>query len=156
MPLYKTGIFVTIVLAMKNIVAFAQALADETRWRIVQLVFNEPLCICELADILDMPQSSVSSHVQVIKKAGLLESERCGKWIYYRLSENHRRLLQSVAEFFEVFPAGDAVLRADAKKASSRLAERDESCCPLPLGLAKLKPLVAKRQVRNSTQTTSK
>src|SRR3569623_2572860 len=107
---------------MTSIVAFAQALADETRWRILQLVLNEPLCVCELADILDMPQSSVSSHVQVIKKSGMLDSERCEKCIYYRVASNHRRLLMSIGEFFEVSPAGNAVLGADAARAAHRLA----------------------------------
>jgi ArsR family transcriptional regulator len=131
---------------MKNIVAFAHALADETRWRIIQLVFNEPMCVCELADILEMPQSSVSSHVQVIRKAGLLDSEKCEKWLYYRLALNHRHLLATMGEFFEVSLASDAVLRADAKRAVKRLAERDESCCPLPKGLAKLKPVGRKKK----------
>ncbi|SKA85149.1 ArsR family transcriptional regulator [Prosthecobacter debontii] len=129
---------------MKNIVAFAHALADETRWRIVQLIFSEPMCVCELADILDMPQSSVSSHVQVIKKSGMLDSEKCEKWIYYRLSPNHRHLLTTMVEFFEESPAGDAVLKADAEQAVKRLAERDESCCPIPKGLKKLNPLIPK------------
>src|SRR3954469_21139640 len=128
-----------IIPVMRNIVAFGQALGDETRWRIVQLILNEPMCVCEMADILEMPQSSVSSHVQVIKKAGMLESERCEKWIYYRVAENHRRLLRTVAEFFEVFPGSDAVLRMDAKKAAKRMAERDGGCCPLPTSLRKLK-----------------
>jgi len=136
---------VTINHIMKSIVSFAHALADETRWRIVQLIFNEPMCVCELADILEMPQSSVSSHMQVIKKASLLDSERCEKWIYYRVAVNHRHLLRTLGEFFEVSPASDAVLKADAENAVKRLAERDESCCPLPKGLTKLKPLVSKR-----------
>lgn len=140
---------------MKNIVAFAHALADETRWRIVQLIFNEPMCVCELADILEMPQSSVSSHVQVIKKSGMLDSEKCEKWIYYRLAINHRHLLMTMGEFFEVSPASDAVLKADAKRAVKRMAERDESCCPLPKGLTKLKPLTPKRQTKNLTKEKS-
>lgn len=129
---------------MKNLVAFSHALADSTRWRIVQLIFNEPMCVCELADILQMPQSSVSSHVQVIKKSGMLDSERCEKWIYYRLTPNHRHLLKTMGEFFESSPASDAVLKADAARAVKRMAERDESCCPLPKCLASLKPLAAR------------
>lgn len=129
---------------MKNVVTFAHALADETRWRIVQLLFSEPLCVCELADILDMPQSSVSSHLQVIRKAGMLDSEKCEKWMYYRMKENHRQLLLNIAEFFEVFPATDAVLRTDSRNAQKRLAKRDESCCPTPQELKKLKPLSRK------------
>ncbi|RBP36628.1 DNA-binding transcriptional ArsR family regulator [Roseimicrobium gellanilyticum] len=133
------------ILVMKDVVAFAHALADETRWRIIQLVFNEPLCVCELADILKMPQSSVSSHVQVIRKAGLLDEEKCGKWMYYRLAQNHRRLLSTMGEFFEVSPASDSVLKADAKRAVKRLTERDESCCPLPTILTKLKPVTPQK-----------
>lgn len=140
---------------MMNIVAFAQALADDTRWRIVQLVFNEPLCVCELADILGMPQSSVSSHVQVIRKAGMLDSEKCGKWVYYRVTPNHRRLLQTMGEFFEASPTRDATLKADARKSVKRLAERDESCCPLPKGLGKLKPLAPGRAKRTNTRENS-
>lgn len=133
---------------MKNIVAFANALADETRWRIVQLIFNEPMCVCELADILEMPQSSVSSHVQVIKKSGMLDSEKCEKWIYYRLALNHRHLLKTMSEFFETSSASDAVLRTDAKRAARRMAERDESCCPPPKCLSKLRPLTPKRTAK--------
>lgn len=124
---------------MKNVVAFSHALADETRWRIALLIFSEPMCVCELADILGMPQSSVSSHVQVIKKAGILESEKREKWIYYRLSPGHRHLVMMLAEFFNASPAWDSVLKADASRAQVRLAEREESCCPLPQGLKKLK-----------------
>lgn len=137
---------------MHSVVPFAQALADETRWRIVQLLFDVPMCVCELADILQMPQSSVSSHLQVIKKGRLLDSERCEKWIYYRVAANHRHLLRNLAEFFEVSPAGNAVLGADARRAAKRLAGRDGSCCPLPKALMKLKPLPKRRKTRTQTR----
>jgi ArsR family transcriptional regulator len=133
------------LIVMRNLVRFSHALADETRWRITQLVLNTPLCVCELADILDMPFSSVSSHLQVIKRAGLLDCEKCGKWIYYRVSATHRRLLQTLAEFHEVFPTSDPVLKADAKQAAKRLATRDQSCCPLPKELVNLRPLVSRQ-----------
>ena len=42
---------------MNSAVMFARALADETRWRIVRLVMDQAFCVCELADILEMPQS---------------------------------------------------------------------------------------------------
>lgn len=138
---------------MTDIVTFSKALADETRWRIVRMVTDEALCVCELADILKMPQSSVSSHVQVIRKAGLLDTEKCGKWVYYRLALNHRRLLSLLGEFFEVTTASDATLKADAKRAEKRLAERDESCCPLPTALTKLKPVTTRNLLKHSDPT---
>jgi ArsR family transcriptional regulator len=120
---------------MKNLVAYAHAVADETRWRILQLVLDRPLCVCELADILNMPQSSVSSHVQVIKRAGLLVSEKCEKWIYYRVASSHRGFILATGKFFGVSPEADSILKTDAKNAVKRLAEREESCCPLPTSL---------------------
>lgn len=126
---------------MKNIVIFSQALADETRWRILQLIFDEPMCVCELADILEMPQSSVSSHIQVIKRAGILDHERCGKWIYYRVTQAYRHFFLKMYEFFEVSPALDPLFQKDSRKAQERMALRDQSCCPLPSSLQKLTPL---------------
>lgn len=118
---------------MTNAVVFSRALSDSTRWRIVLLVMDEALCVCELADILDMPHSSVSSHVQVIRRAGLLESERCGKWTYFRIAERFLTLIRAMDEFFAV--SADPVWTQDAQKAVSRMAERQGSCCPGPKNL---------------------
>lgn len=118
---------------MKNIVTFSRVLADTTRWRIVRLVMNNALCVCELADILDMPQSSVSSHVQIIRKAGLLESETCGKWTYFQIHRDYRKLIQSLAKFF--ITADDAIFEADLASSVQRLAKREDSCCPRPENL---------------------
>ena len=123
---------VTINPVMANPVTFSRALADPTRWRIVRLVMDDALCVCELADILGMPQSSVSSHVQVIRKAGLLESEKCEKWTYFRITRQHLPLVRSIAKHF----AGDEFHPADTAKAAARLSQRENSCCPGPKQLA--------------------
>lgn len=149
----ETQNLVTLIPVMKNIVEFSRALADETRWRIIQLIFDEPMCVCELADILNMPQSSVSSHVQVIRKSGMLESERCEKWVYYRLSAAHRPLLRTMGDFFEISSTRDKTLKTDAAAAVKRMAARDGSCCPLPKTLTKLKPLASKSAAKTREET---
>ena len=131
--LYMTKFLVTFLFVMSDAVAFFRALGDVTRWRIVRLVMERALCVCELADILEMPQSSVSSHVQIIRKAGLLESETCGKWTYFRIARGQLALLRSL---MKQFPA-DAGFSVDAERAEARLARRAESCCPGPVKLAK-------------------
>jgi ArsR family transcriptional regulator len=118
---------------MENIVTFSRALADATRWRIVRLVMNQALCVCELADILEMPQSSVSSHVQVIRKAGLLESEKREKWTYFRIDRKYRKLIASLEKFFADSDA--SILATDAERSLQRLAQREDSCCPGPKSL---------------------
>ncbi len=85
---------------MRELIAFTHALADETRWRLLRLLFDEPLCVCELADILELPQSSASSHLQILRRAALLESERRGKWIYYRVARARRPLLKQLSDTF--------------------------------------------------------
>ncbi|MCW1887523.1 metalloregulator ArsR/SmtB family transcription factor [Luteolibacter flavescens] len=116
---------------MSDVVSFSRALADVTRWRIVRLVMDEALCVCELADILEMPQSSVSSHVQVIRKAGLLEDEKCEKWTYFRIAKSYRALIRTLVKTL-----GDDLHPDDAEKAARRLAVRENSCCPGPVKLA--------------------
>lgn len=115
---------------MSNLVAFAKALADPTRCRIIHLVMNQALCVCELADILDMPQSSISSHVQIIRKAGFLEDERCEKWTYFRVTSTARPLIEAISIKFP-FP-DSLLLTSDQTRAQLRLAKRLSSCCPGP------------------------
>jgi ArsR family transcriptional regulator, arsenate/arsenite/antimonite-responsive transcriptional repressor len=115
---------------MSNVVTFSKALGDPTRWRILHLVMDEALCVCELAEILGMPQSSVSSHVQVIRRTGMLESESCGKWTYFRILPRYRKLLREIEKSFPYPAAGQ--LETDAANAARRLATRETSCCPAP------------------------
>lgn len=142
-----TYIFVMILFVMTNIVTFSRALADPTRWRIVRLVMDEALCVCELADILGMPQSSVSSHVQIIRKAGLLDSEKCEKWTYFRIASPYLKLLRTMEDQFD--GSSDPEWRGDAVKSELRLAERDQSCCPGP------KKLRSRKSSKNSTSHKS-
>ncbi|QJE94383.1 ArsR/SmtB family transcription factor [Luteolibacter luteus] len=119
---------------MTDVVTFSKILSDETRWRILRLIKQEALCVCELADILEMPQSSVSSHVQVIRKAGLLESEKREKWTYFRIEARYLKPIAQLEAFFHEDNANHP-WREDEDKMSKRLEERADSCCPGPIQL---------------------
>ena len=117
---------------MREAVQFAHALADETRWRIVHLVFDQALCVCELADVLKLPQSTLSSQLKVIQRADLLECERRGKWMFYRVKAGVKPLLRVL---FKHFAPGDhqhPVLARDARNTEIRLSQREKLCCPGP------------------------
>ncbi len=131
------------IVVMTNMVQFTRALSDPTRLRIVRLVMREALCVCELADILEMPQSSVSSHVQVIRKAGLLESEKCEKWTYFRIDAKYLKLLETMDRFFAGTEEDE--WSGDAARAARRLGVREGSCCPGP------KKLVSKSRSKATT-----
>lgn len=118
---------------MNSAVTYFRALADATRWRIVPLVMDQALCVCDLATILDMPQSSVSSHVQVIRRAGLLESETCGKWTYFRITDDHLPLLRTLLMNL----AREEHQATDLQRCREHLAQRAERCCRGPKKLAR-------------------
>lgn len=120
---------------MDKLTQFNHALSDTTRWRIAQLIVDQALCACELADIFAMPQSTVSSHLQVMKKAGLLESERCEKWIYYKILPEYKKIIEILGNDFEATKKSDPQLKLDAKRAIQRLGESELACCPRPKNL---------------------
>ena len=66
-----------------------KVLADPTRLRIVGLLAQRELCVCDLEDLLGISQSMTSHHVGVLRRAGLLlqrREERDQRWVYYRLN----------------------------------------------------------------------
>lgn len=62
-----------------------RALAEPLRWRIVELLGAEELCVCHLVEELGVAQPLVSHHLRVLREAGLVETERHRYWTYYRL-----------------------------------------------------------------------
>ena len=62
-----------------------RALAEPVRWRIVELLAAEELCVCHLVDELAIAQPLVSHHLKALRAAGIVESERFKQWVYYRL-----------------------------------------------------------------------
>ena len=65
-----------------------KAVAEPMRWRILELLGAEELCVCHLVEALHVPQPLVSHHLRVLRDAGLVESERHRYWTYYRLQPN--------------------------------------------------------------------
>lgn len=62
-----------------------RVLAEPLRWRIVELLAAEELCVCHLVEMLDASQSLISHHLRVLRDAGVVEAERFRYWTYYRL-----------------------------------------------------------------------
>lgn len=60
-------------------------LADPMRRRIVELLAHEQLCTCHLVAALGTKQPTVSHHLRVLREAGVVDSEPCGRFTYYRL-----------------------------------------------------------------------
>ncbi len=63
-----------------------QALADRTRLRLLNLMAEGEICVCYFVEILGEAQPKISRHLAYLRRAGLVEARRDGKWIHYRLS----------------------------------------------------------------------
>src|SRR5664280_2862159 len=78
-----------------------KVVADPSRLRILTLLAAEQLCVCHLQDALGVGQTLVSHHLRVLRDAGLVETEPCGRFIYYRLRpsglDTAREVLGSLA-----------------------------------------------------------
>lgn len=61
-------------------------LGDKTRLTIVAMLRQRVCCVCELQEVFDMSQPSISQHLRKLKDAGIVLEERKGQWIYYSLN----------------------------------------------------------------------
>ncbi|KZN96023.1 ArsR/SmtB family transcription factor [Aeribacillus pallidus] len=61
-------------------------LGDKTRLTIMAILKQRECCVCELLEVFDMSQPSISQHLRKLKDAGLVKEDRRGQWIYYSLN----------------------------------------------------------------------
>jgi ArsR family transcriptional regulator len=73
--------------ALMDIVYIFKALADENRIRILNLLKNGELCVCDIDGVLGIKQSNASRHLNKLKMAGIIVSEKKSQWVYYRLND---------------------------------------------------------------------
>jgi ArsR family transcriptional regulator len=98
---------------MTNAIKTLKAMADPTRLRILRLLLQRDLCVCELMFILRMEQSRISHQLRILRDADLAEDIREGKWITYRVPRGVRGSLRRMFE--EVLKPGPEDLRQAAQ-----------------------------------------
>jgi len=77
-----------------------KALGDPIRLRLFALLgIHDALCVCHLVDTLALPQSTISRHLSVLRHAGLANTRREGKWMYYSVSPDAKLLLSFVQHY---------------------------------------------------------
>ncbi|SDK91394.1 ArsR/SmtB family transcription factor [Natronincola ferrireducens] len=83
---------------MKQIVQIFKALGDETRLKILIILFRRKICAKGIAKHLDISEAAVSQHIKVLKEAGIIVGEKVGYFVHYDLQEV---ALQEIVEFIE-------------------------------------------------------
>ena len=108
---------------MEELLSVFKALSDETRLRIIKLLEEGELCVCDITAALDMVQPKVSFHLSALKEAGLIKDRKEGKWIHYSLNEKdlfRRMLILSACERMD-----DSVAKTDRKRLDAFIGEKD-------------------------------
>ena len=104
-----------------------RAFSDRTRLRILHLLKDGELCVCDLVAVLRVPQPKVSRHLAYLRRAGLVLARKDRLWAYYRLAPAgnafHRKLLDCLECCFGDVPG----LKADERKLRAG-ACRDRCC----------------------------
>jgi ArsR family transcriptional regulator len=74
----------------EDMAAFFKVLGDPTRMKIVNaLIETDELCVCDIANILEMTQSAISHQLKVLKQGRFVKNRRDGKVVYYSIDDHH-------------------------------------------------------------------
>ena len=76
-----------------KVASFFKVLGDQTRIRILFVLFEAEVCVCDLAETLHMTQSAISHQLRILKANKLVKSRREGKQIFYSLADDHVRTI---------------------------------------------------------------
>ena len=104
-------------MAMRDFMNITKALADENRVRMLLALRGGELCVCQITELFGLAPSTISKHLSILYQAGLAESRKEGRWIYYRLPGKAaptvvRRAIQWVAQSVD----GDERVAGDAAR----------------------------------------
>lgn len=112
---------------MKTLEKNLKALSDKNRMRILKLLENKKMCVCEIAHIIGITHPSVSRHLKKLKSAGLVESEQDGLWTNYFLTKQDNIQLKAIVKNISEFLIDDDVIKSDLELAKK--INRKDICC---------------------------
>jgi len=110
-----------------------KAAGDPTRTRILKLLEGGGLCVCQVQAVLGLAPSTVSKHLTLLKRAGLVEDRRDGKWITYALAaESRNPHARPILDLLRGNLDRDPLVRADRKRLRAIKAIPLTELCALP------------------------
>lgn len=113
-----------------------KALGDETRMRAILAIQDRELCVCQVVSLLELAPSTVSKHLQILKDAGLVESHKKGRWVYYTISRSDAKgvpksaveIILATAQKSKLAKSDQLRLKKILKFNPEKLCERQKKC----------------------------
>jgi ArsR family transcriptional regulator len=105
-----------------DLVTLFAALADPTRLRLLNMMDGREVCVCYFVEILQQGQPKISRHLAYLRRAGIVEARRDGKWMHYRIERPADAKAASILDVTLQSFKTDRVMQAD-------LARLGRACC---------------------------
>ena len=102
---------------MRALMTITKALADERRVRTLLALRQGELCVCQITELFGLAPSTISKHLSILHQAGLVDSRKAGRWIYYRLPQNGAGVAaRDAIRWLEKASADDPVIAEDSQR----------------------------------------
>jgi len=104
---------------MNQLTQTFKILSDETRLRIIMLLYQEDLCVCEICGILDIPQPRISKNLSKLRDLNIVSDKRKEKFVFYSINKNNaiiNHILSHVSDTITLYP----MLLDDKKRLASK------------------------------------
>lgn len=111
---------------IQNTITIFKALSEITRLKIIWLLINmdSKICVSEIIEVLNEPQYNVSRHLKILSKAGLLEENKEGKWVYYYIKKTNSEFLQHIKNAVSIISENDMTL--EIQRCKQKLLTREK------------------------------
>lgn len=131
--------------AASTVAGALKALSDPLRLRMLSAIATDSRgesCVCDLADLASVSQPTISHHLKVLKDTGLVDSERRGTWVWYRIAPTRRRAVSALLDTFAPAATGGAApdVQPDGALRDLSLDDLDSSVSRLASDLADRHP----------------
>lgn len=114
---------------MRDILAITGALADQSRVRILFSLRDGELCVCQIVELLQLATSTISKHLSILRQAGLVDSRKDARWMYYRLADQTHTPASGALDWLWTVGDEDGPIADDAKRLRRILRETPASLC---------------------------
>jgi len=107
-----------------------KALSDNGRVRALLSLKQGELCVCQIIALMGLAPSTVSKHMAILKQAGLVESRKQGRWIYFRLANKQTEIFKILALLVELLKNDETAVQ-DKKTVKKIICHDTEELCKI-------------------------
>ncbi len=112
---------------MNELLKIFKALGDKNRLRIVKMLQQKDMCVCEITAVLGLATSTVSNHLSILKDAEIIGDVKDGKWVdYYLNTRTNNAFLNGLLPLLTFWLNNDAQVQADLEKLKT--TQRSDLC----------------------------